>query len=96
MVTVAVAVPQSGVWSLPTVTVALNVPLTVGVPLIVVPLQFTPVGRPSTLFIVPLVAVISMSVIAMFTHVIWSSLVTDTSGNGFTVMVTVAVAVPQP
>ena len=71
IVTSAVAVPQTGVWSLVTVTVTLYVPLTVGAPLIVVPLQLTPAGRPVTLVIVALVAVISMSVIALFIHTVW-------------------------
>ena len=95
IVAVVVASPQSGVLSLLTVTVTSNVPLTVGVPLIVVPLQLTPVGRPVTLVIVPLVAVISMSVIALFIHTVCTSLVTVTSGNGFTVSVNAAVAPPQ-
>ena len=93
IVTSAVAVPQPGVWLLATVTVA--VPLSVGVPLIVVPLQLTPSGRPVTLVIVAFVAVISMSTIASPAHTVWLSFVTVTSGSGFTVILTYAYAVPQ-
>ena len=100
MVTVAVAVPpvpHSGVWSLFTVTVAVNSPLTVGAPLIVVPpSQSTPAGRPVTLSIVAFVAVMVMASMSLFIHTVCAALDTDTSGNGLTVMVTVAVAVPQP
>ena len=93
IVAIVVASPQSGVLSLVTVTVTSNMPLSVGVPLIVVPLQLTPAGRPSTLIMFALVAVISMSVIALFIHTVCTSLVTVTSGNGFTISVNSAVAV---
>ena len=65
-------------------------------PLIVVPLQLTPVGRPVTLVIVPFVAVISMVSIELPRHTVWTSLVTVTSGNGLTVSVNSASAAPQP
>ena len=76
ILTYAYAMPQLGVWSLLTVTVTLNVPYSVGVPLIVpvAPdeslLQLTPVGRPVTFSIVAWVAVISMAVIALFSHTV--------------------------
>ena len=89
MVTSAVAV-KFCVWLLVTVTVALNVPLSVGVPLIVVLLsQYTPVGSPVTLVIVALVAVISMSVIALFRHTVCTLFVTDTSGDGIWIQLAV-------
>ena len=71
ILTYAYAMPQLGVWSLLTVTVTLYVPLAVGVPLIVVlPSQFTPAGSPVTPSIVAWVAVISMAVIALFSHTV--------------------------
>ena len=94
IVIVAVAVPQPGVWLLVTVTVA--VPPASGIPVIVVPLHVKPAGSPSTFAIVPFVAVISMVSIELPRHTVWLEFVTVTSGNGFTVSVNSAVAVPQP
>ena len=64
-------------------------------PLIVVPLQVAPVGKPSTLVIVAFVAVMLTSVISAFWQIVCVATSTLTSGNGLTTISTVAVFVPH-
>ena len=60
-------------------------------PLIVVPLQVAPVGKPVTLVIVAFVALTFTVDIAEFWQIVCVGLSTLTSGSGFTTIVAVAV-----
>ena len=64
-------------------------------PLIVVPLQVAPVGKPSTLVIVAFVAVMLTSVISVLRQIVCVATSTLTSGNGLTVMLIVSLSLPQ-